>query len=201
MPRVRNHVNPLKLETWARESLVLPSQGEVEVELGCADAQFLFQRAALAPARVHIGIEIRVDLVHDVNLRATTQGLTNLRAVFANINRDLDRLLPDGRVQRIFINFPDPWFKRRHHKRRLLTPELAAAIERKLAVSGQLLFQSDVWELALDAMAVLESTDGLVNQRGAWSFLPDHDFGARSLREVRCAAKGLHIWRMLYRRL
>lgn len=148
-----------------------------------------------------VGVEIRDTLVADVNLRAAEAGLENLRAVFANINRDLDRLFPDGRIARLFINFPDPWWKTRHQKRRLMTADLAEVLRRKLVVGGLLFFQSDVWDLALDAMAILEAEEGLENRLAPWSFLRgESGFNARSLREDRCAEKSWPIWRMLYAR-
>src|SRR5262249_37694306 len=153
--RIRQHVNPLKSNYHGRAvpPIALPASGEVEVELGCADAQFLFERAAAHPSVCCVGLEIRRDLVDEVNARARAIGRDNLRAVFAHVNEALDRLLPDARLARAFLNFPDPWFKRRHHKRRVLTPEFASVIARKLAPGGRLLFQSDVWDLALDALA------------------------------------------------
>jgi tRNA (guanine-N7-)-methyltransferase len=203
--RLRHHVNPLKAEytALAAARVPLPVDGEVEVELGCADAQFLFARAAGHPRRTCVGVEIRRDLVADVNRRAAEAGLGNLSAVFANINRDLGGLFPDGRLDRVFLNFPDPWFKRRHHKRRVLTPAVAATVAGKLAPGGVVFFQSDVWELALDAMAVLEeaSDAGLLeNAGGPWSFVRANPWGARSLREERVEEKGMPVWRMCYRR-
>jgi tRNA (guanine-N7-)-methyltransferase len=199
--RIRNHVNPLRYAQLATDAVALPDDGEVEVELGCADAQFLFERARACPDATCIGVEIREELVHDVNARARAEGLDNLRAVYANVSTDLPSLFPDERLARVYLNFPDPWFKRRHHKRRVLTPDVVATLHRQLAPGGQLLFQSDVFELALEAMTVLEMSERLANARGAWSFLPDeHPFAARSLREERCVAKGVRVWRMLYER-
>lgn len=203
MPRVRNHVNPLRSVYQRGDAPPVPlsESAEVEVELGCADAQFLFQRAAAHPEVQCVGVEIREDLVDDVNLRAAAAGLGNLRAVFANINRDLDHLFPDGRLARLYINFPDPWFKTRHKKRRLVNAELAEVLQRKLVPGGALLFQSDVWDLALDAMSVLEAEERLENRQGPWSFLrAEHGYAARTLREDRCVEKGWPIWRIAYRR-
>jgi tRNA (guanine-N7-)-methyltransferase len=180
----------------------LPPGREVEVELGCADARFLFERAPRHPDVSFIGLEIREPLVAQVNAQAAEQRLGNLRAVFCNINVDLPDLFADGALARMFINFPDPWFKRRHQKRRLMNDELVDVLHRKLRRDGELFFQSDVFDLALDAMAVLETaSDRFANRHGAWSFVRDNPFDARSLREVRCEERGLRIWRMCYRRL
>ena len=154
------------------------------------------------PDTLLVGLEIRDKMVALVNRTAGELGLRNLRAHFAHVNVDLPQLFPDGRLTRAFINFPDPWFKRRHRKRRLVDPELVETLYRKLRPSGELFFQSDVYELALDALAVLEDApDRFQNVAGPWSFLLDNPFGARSLREARCEARQLRIWRMLYVRV
>ncbi len=199
--RARHHVNPYKegFLGIAPPPLHLPP-GPVEVELGCADALFLFERARRDPARSYVGVEIRRPLVEDVNERARAEGLSCLRAVFAHINCDLDTLLREHAVARFFINFPDPWFKRAQRKRRLVTPELAQSLRALLEPAGELFFQSDIFDLALDAMSVFEATPGLRNSAGEWSFHRDNPYGARSLREVRVEERGLPVWRMLYRR-
>lgn len=199
--RIRHHVNPLHGHylTTGAEQVPLPDSGEVEVELGCADARFLFERAAALPELRCIGVEIRRDLVDDVNQRAAEAGLAGLSAVFANGQTEFDTLFPAGRLARVFINFPDPWWKRRHQKRRVVSPELVLAIHRTLRTGGELFFQSDVFDLALDAMAIIEASGRFENAGGEWSFARHNPYGARSLREVRCLEKGLPIWRMRYR--
>jgi len=106
----------------------------------------------------------------------------------------------DGRV---FVNFPDPWFKRRHRKRRLMDEELARDIHRVLEPDGELLFQSDVWDIALDAMGVLDALDHLfVNAAGPWSFWrAPNPYAARSWREQHCEEASLPIWRLLYQKI
>src|SRR5687768_8337064 len=120
MARHRHHVNPLKMTFFARQAtqLELPPGREVEVELGCAEAQFLFERAAARPDLVPIGLEIREELCAEVNERARREG-SPVRAVFCHANLELPDLFPPASVTRFFVNFPDPWFKRRHKKRRV----------------------------------------------------------------------------------
>lgn len=202
--RLRHHVNPLRSDFLTRrvDRLELPDDPrlDVEVELGSAEGQFLFARAA--PGRLLVGLEIREDLVGDVNRQAVAAGVA-VRAVYANINVDLPHLFAPGSVARIFVNFPDPWFKRRHHKRRLVEPRMLAACHRALRPGGELFFQSDVWDLALDALAELEARPELfANRAGAWSFWKDgNPYGAVSRREEFCQEDGTPVWRMLYRRI
>jgi tRNA (guanine-N7-)-methyltransferase len=199
--RVRHHVNPAHVAFRAAKAarIPLPEGTPVEVELGCADARFLFELAPQDPTRLFLGLEIRQPMVDQVNQQAADLKLANLRACFAHVNIDLDQLFADERLARVYVNFPDPWFKRRHHARRVMTPELAEILFRKLAPGGELLFQSDIWELAIDAMFVLEQS-AFRNREGAWTFLRQNPYRARSLREVRCEERGLRIWRMLYDR-
>lgn len=199
--RVRHHVNPYrsKLLSLAPARLELAA-GPLEVELGCADAQFLFQLAEADPDTNYVGVELRQPHVEDVNRRAQLAGLARLRAVHAHINVDLPQLFKGQSVRRFYVNFPDPWFKRTQHKRRAMTPEVGEVLIRLLEPGGELFFQSDIFELALDAMAVLETLPALHNVAGEWSFLRQNPYPARSLREDRVGATGLPIWRILYRR-
>ncbi|MFO0620859.1 MAG: tRNA (guanosine(46)-N7)-methyltransferase TrmB [Polyangia bacterium] len=203
--RVRHHVNPfhLRLLDIAPERLAAPvGQDEaLQIELGCADAQFLFQLARRDPLGSYVGVEIREPLVDDVNRRAEAEGLHNLRALFAHINLDLQRLFAGHRIRRFFINFPDPWFKRAHHNRRIVNPELADQLVSMLEPGGELFFQSDIWDLAIAAMEVFETTAGIENTAGEWSFLKHNPYPAISLREERVSEKNLPIWRILYRRV
>jgi tRNA (guanine-N7-)-methyltransferase len=201
--RRRQHVNPLGLGLTRRRALAvaLPSDRALEIEIGCADAQFLFERARIDPRPFYVGVEIRHQLIDDVNRRAERDGLPVV-AVFGHANLHLDALFPAARAERVYVNFPDPWFKRRHRKRRLMDGELARSIFRLLTPGGELLFQTDVWDIALDAMAVLDGLDDLYrNRAGPWSFWKGrHPYVARSWREQHCEEDGLPIWRLLYAR-
>jgi len=203
MPRrIRHHVNPLKLGFVAGLAPALPlgAGRPLEVELGCADAAFLFARAAEDPRPLYVGVEIRAELVRRVNERAAGHGASPVRAVFGNVNVDLPRLFPPASVSRFYLNFPDPWFKRRHHKRRILNAELAATLVLALAPDGEVFFQTDVFDLALDAMEVLEREPGLTNVLHPWSFERASPFRAQSRREVQSLERGRRVWRLRYRR-
>ena len=201
--RKRQHVNPLHAgyQSFRGRRPALPPGRQVELEIGCAEAQFLFERAALDPSRTYVGLEIREVLVDEVNARAAALGAP-VQAVFCHAGHHLESILPAGGVARVFVNFPDPWFKRRHHKRRLMDADLARAIHAVLEPRGELLFQSDVWDIALDAMGVLDAADELfVNASGPWSFWrAGNPYGVRSWREQHCEEAGLPIWRLLYRK-
>jgi tRNA (guanine-N7-)-methyltransferase len=161
-------VNPLGFGLSRRRPIVpeIPSDRPLELEIGCADAQFLFERARRQQDRFYVGLDIRHQLVDEVNRRAAEERLPVL-GLFAHANLHLEDLFPPASASRVYINFPDPWFKRRHRKRRMLDRDLAVSIHGLLEPGGQLLFQTDVWAIALDALAVLDGLDHLytIHQR------------------------------------
>jgi tRNA (guanine-N7-)-methyltransferase len=171
----------------------------VEVELGSAEAEFLFERALEDPVRQYVGVEIREKWVRQANLQARARGLTNVASVFANMSVDLPRLFPAGRLMRVHLNFPDPWWKTRQQKRRPINGELVATIRGLLAPRGELHVASDIFDLALEAMAALEMDGGFVNLAGSWTFQRKPPFQSRSRRERECMDKGAPIWRVAYR--
>lgn len=206
--RVRQHVNPLGLRFLAPRAnrIDVPAHlgtCEVDVELGCADAQFSFQLAEREPRRFVVGLEIREKLVEANIQRAKDVGLRNLAFGYVNLNVDLDRVFGFGAVDRFHVLFPDPWFKSRHHKRRVLEPGLCRVIASQLKQGGELHFASDVYELALEAMAELESNEayalGFRNMVEPWRFFRGNPFGVSSRREDTTLRRGQRVWRIRYR--
>ncbi len=199
--RARQHVNPLGIayEEFRGEKPRLDPGREVEVEVGCAEALFLFERARREPSRAYVGLEVREHLVRSVNAEAAREGLP-VQAIFCNVNNHLQILFPERVVSRAFVNFPDPWFKRRHRKRRVIDEAFARDLHAVLRTGAEVFVQSDVWEVALDAMEVFERLDEHYrNAREPWTFWRDgNPYGARSWREAHCAEHGLRIWRLLY---
>lgn len=201
--RIRQHVNPLNahfVEFRGEVPELVPGR-PIEVEIGCAEAQFLFERAKREPERQYVGLEIREELVHWVNRHAQAAGLP-LTAVFCQAQLHLPLIFEGHLVDRAYLNFPDPWFKRRHQNRRMIDDQLAVALAQVARSGAEVFIQSDVWEVALDAMEVFERRDEwFVNQAGAWSFWREgNPFGARSWREQNAEETGLPIWRILYQR-
>jgi tRNA (guanine-N7-)-methyltransferase len=200
--RVRQHVNPLgiRYEEFQGDRPQLCPGVLVEAEIGCAEAQFLFGRAALEPDRTYLGLEVRKHLVDAVNARARREGLP-VQAIFCNVNRHLRLVLPRASVDRAYLNFPDPWFKRRHRKRRIVDRQFALDLHWVLKCSGEVFLQTDVWSVALDAMEIFERFDDRYrNLAGAWSFWKTgNPYGVKSWREEHCEEVGQRIWRLLYR--
>lgn len=201
--RIRQHVNPLNAHfaEFRGELPVLDAAKPIEIEIGCAEAQFLFERAKIDPARQYVGLEIREELTVWVNKHAKAAALP-VHAVFCQAQLHLPLIFAGHKVERVYLNFPDPWFKKRHHNRRMIDDQLAVAIGEVTRPGSEIFMQSDVWEVALDALEVLERRDELFeNLAGEWTFWRDgNPYGARSWREQNAEETGLPIWRIRYRR-
>lgn len=155
--RVRQHVNPLshKYRTaisppdWRK--IYANSQQPLHLDIGCARGKFLLEMAQLQPETNFLGVEIRLPLVTEANQRRDFLKLTNLHYLFCNINTSFFPLLqslPPGVLQWITIQFPDPWFKNRHFKRRIVQPKLVDALAEYLTKNGIIFLQSDIESVA-----------------------------------------------------
>ena len=200
--RIRHHVNPLGVyfERFRGDKPSLDPARPIEIEIGCAEAQFLFERAVRDPTRTYVGLEIREDLVQWVNRKARELAAP-VHAVFCQAQLHMAEIFGDAKIDRVYLNFPDPWFKRRHQNRRMIDAALVDQIAGVARPGADVFVQSDVWDVALDAMAVLERDDRFANAAGEWSFWrAGNPFEARSWREEHAEQDGLTIWRILYRR-
>jgi tRNA (guanine-N7-)-methyltransferase len=202
--KIRQHVNPLGehfMRVRARPIDRPPQLAEdcrVEVELGCADAEFSFQLATQNPTWLVAGLEIREPCLVRNRVRAQELGLENLRFAYSNLNVDLDRVFPPASVDRFHLLFPDPWFKKSHHKRRVIEPALVEVIADQLRPGGELHVASDVYEVALEIMEVVEACPRLRNMIEPWSFWRGNPFAAESRREATTIARGQRVWRIRY---
>lgn len=201
--RIRQHVNPngAHFEQFRGE---LPPRDDrpIEVEIGCADAQFLFERAVADPSRLYVGLEVREEWVNEVNKRAKQQKAP-VHAVFCQAQLHMALVFLPGSIERVYVNFPDPWFKRRHQSRRMVDDVLATQIAVAARSGADVFVQTDVWELALEAMATFDGDplERFVNVAGEWTFWKaGNPYGVRSWREENAEATGLPIWRIRYQR-
>lgn len=171
---------------------LLPGEGPLDVDVGFGRGLSLFERAAQAPGRRLLGIEVRSKWVCLVEARRRREGLDHVRVLAADAKELLARAEPGGVVDRLFVYFPDPWWKKRHAKRRLIDDTFVAEVTRLLRPGGQLFIQTDVPERAEAYGAVLGRQAGLTVERC------DHNpFGVRSNRERRAEADGLPVYRLL----
>ena len=156
---------------------LMDGAAEAWLEIGFGGGEHLAAQAAKRPDVLFIGAEPFQNGVASALRHIDEAGLTNVR-VHDGDARELLARMPDASLERIFVLFPDPWPKARHHKRRLLQADTAAELARVLKVGGRLRFASD-WANYVDwSLELLSATPGLTwtaDQAADWRTPPaDH---------------------------
>lgn len=221
---MRQHVNPLA-RRWS-QPLALPDEWYSQVfrdpslplvvDLGVAKGRFLAKLAAVDSTRNFLGLEIREPLVHQANRVAADAGRSNLFYLACNANVSLARVLADapaGVLRDVYVQFCDPWFKKRHAKRRMVNPPLVEEIFRALSRAAEdgdcekqrVFIQSDVEEVAIEmrdffdehsGFRRLGETERLACVDNGW--LSENPVGTPTEREIAVLKKGGKVYRALY---
>lgn len=177
LARVREHVNPLSRKyqvavtppNW--QTIFANLNQPLHLDIGCGRGKFLLEMAHQQPEWNYLGLEIREPLVDQANEWRTKLGLSNLFYLFCNANNSLRSLLeslPAGVLQRVTIQFPDPWFKKRHQKRRVVQSQLVADLAEFLVAGGTVFLQSDVEEVAIEMRDRFDEHPAFTRQTQKW---------------------------------
>jgi tRNA (guanine-N7-)-methyltransferase len=203
--RVREHVNPLskKYQTpisppdWSQ--VYRDPDQPLHLDIGCGKGRFLLQMAQVQPDWNYLGLEIREPLVAQANGWKAELGLTNLHYLFCNASNSLHpllRSLPAGRLQQVTIQFPDPWFKRKHQKRRVVQPELIEALAQALANGGMVFMQSDVEAVAVEMRDRFAAHPAFVYKHDGW--LDSNPLPIPTERETSTIERGEAVYRSMF---
>ena len=176
----------------------------IELEIGPGPkAGFLVERAIAAPGAGLVGLEIRRKWAAVGDARLAKLGhAARARVLCEDARLALPRLGPDGLVARVYLHFPDPWWKKRHTKRLVMGDVFLTEVARLLAPGGELYVQTDVEERAELYERVVTAHEAFepAGVVAGSARIDENPFGARSPREHRAIADGLPVHRMLWRR-
>ena len=129
----------------------------LNLEIGCGYGHFLSYMARRFPEQNFIGLDIVNKILRQLGRALERDGLNNARVCKLDANLALRELFPDGSLANLYILFPDPWFKERRLKRRIMRAETLPEMLRVLAPGGHLHFVSDDTDYAQDARALLDA--------------------------------------------
>jgi tRNA (guanine-N7-)-methyltransferase len=170
----------------------------VEIEVGFGKGLFLVTAGQANPGTNYFGIEIVRKYQLFTATRLARRGLVNVRVTCADARSFLRERVAPGSVRAVHVYFPDPWWKKRHHKRRVFTPEFAAACERVLEPGGELLVTTDVEDYAAMVRATVAGHTRLVESESPAEHAPAHDMDYLTNFERKFRQQGKLIWRMRF---
>jgi tRNA (guanine-N7-)-methyltransferase len=195
------------LKTWGElpqpwnAAQLFEREAPLEIEVGSGKGLFLQSAAASTPQHSFLGVEIAHKYARYAAARLAKHSLANAVVVDGNAERLFSELLPDESLAGVHVYFPDPWWKKRHHKRRLMNERFVRDVSRTLAQDGRLHFWSDVreyFDATLDLIAAHTQLAGPleVAERPA-----EHDLDYRTHFERRMRLGGEPVYRAEFRKI
>lgn len=167
----------------------------LEIEVGSGKGLFLTSAAANHPANHYLGIEIAGKYARFAAARLKKRELTNAKMIHGNAERLFDEFISDSSLAAVHVYFPDPWWKKRHKKRRIMNPTFVRHIERALEPGGRLHFWSDVEEYFQVSLDLLARETGLVGPQPVAPRAAEHDLDYRTHFERRMRLHGAKVFR------
>jgi tRNA (guanine-N7-)-methyltransferase len=169
----------------------------LEIGFGMGDSTAAI--AAAHPQNDYLGIEVHGPGVGSLLNQIETLGLTNLRVIQHDAVEVLKHMIAPSSLDGVHIFFPDPWHKKKHHKRRLIQPELVALLCEKLKPGGYLHAATDWQEYAEHILAVLAAEPKLANT--AADYAPKPDYRPLTKFEQRGIKLGHGVWDVVFRKI
>jgi tRNA (guanine-N7-)-methyltransferase len=173
----------------------------VSLEIGFGNGDNLAALATAHPERDFIGIEVHPPGVGHLLHKAAGNALTNLRVIQQDAVEVLEHRVASASLDAVLVLFPDPWHKKRHHKRRLISREFATLVASRLAVGGTFQLATD-WEPYAEWMLeVLNVTPALANLAGDGRYVPRNPGRIRTRFEARGERLGHAVHDLCYERI
>ena len=171
------------------------------LEIGFGNGEHLAALAAAHPERDYLGIEVHRPGVGHLLMLAATNNLSNVRTSQHDAVEVLREQIAPAALDEALVLFPDPWHKKRHHKRRLIQPPFVELIASRLKSGGVLRLATDWEEYALQMLEVLRAAhESFANLSPSGDWMPRHEERAPTRFEKRGARLGHGVWDLAFQR-
>ena len=179
-------------------SSLYPQANRYVLEIGFGNGASLLQMAAAAPDTLFIGVEVHRPGVGKLINDANHSGVHNLRVFCDDAVDVLEQSIPPQSLDGVQLFFPDPWHKKRHHKRRLVQPEFVQRLRAKIKSGGYFHMATDWENYAEHMLDVMEQAEGFINRAGAGQFSERPDSRPLTKFEQRGQRLGHGVWDLIY---
>lgn len=171
------------------------------VEIGFGNGDSLAAMAAAHPDLNYLGIEVHRPGVGHLMMLLEQRGINNVRIYHHDAIEILEQKIPDHSIAGVHLFFPDPWHKRRHHKRRIVRPSFLALLNRKLAVGAYFHAATDWEDYAKDMLATLSADAGLKNASPTGDYCSRPDYRPLTKFENRGLKLGHGVWDLIFTKI
>lgn len=182
------------------EQGVLPVIEDRVLEIGFGNGKSLLQMAMAAPQTQFIGIEVHRPGVGSLLMGVEQHGVDNLLVYQQDALEVLAECIEDQSLQRVQLYFPDPWPKKKHHKRRIVQCKFVDLVARKLKKNGIFHMATDWQPYAEHMMEVMKINDNFINLAGDANFSAKPDFRPTTKFERRGQRLGHGVWDLLFKK-
>lgn len=170
------------------------------LEIGFGNGEALVEMATANPDHDYLGIEVHSPGIGHLLLQVQQRELTNIRVYCHDAIDILEQQIADGGLTGIHLFFPDPWQKKRHHKRRIVRPDFMALISRKLLRGGYFHAATDWEDYAEHMLEVLEQQSVLANESSDATYCKRPDYRPITKFERRGVHLGHGVWDLIFRK-
>lgn len=177
---------------------VFGREAPVVLEIGFGMGDSLIEMAKDQPEKNYIGIEVHRPGVGRILSNVEKAGLTNIRVFCDDAIEVLAQCIPDESLDCIQLFFPDPWHKKRHHKRRIVQPEFAQTLRKKLKVGGVFHMATDWENYAEHMMEVMSAAAGYQNVAGDGQYSPQPEWRPVTKFQKRGERLGHGVWDLMF---
>jgi len=177
---------------------VFGRQAPLIVEIGFGNGDSLAAMAEANPQLNYLGIEVHRPGVGHLMMLLEQRGLSNVRIYHHDAIEILEQKIPDHSVAGVHLFFPDPWHKRRHHKRRIVRPSFLELLNKKLIQGGYFHAATDWHDYAKDMLATLSADAGLKNSSTTGDYCPRPDYRPLTKFENRGLRLGHGVWDLIF---
>ncbi len=164
-------LNFLDIDEWPDWQAQFGNHQPLKLEIGFGTGNFLIEMAAQEPRSNFIGMDFYHKGIRKVMTRKKKLQLENIRVAYGDVRNKIPLLFKDGELETVYINFPDPWPKKRHTKRRLIKPDFVKLIGQKLAPEGRIYLATDFEVYAMEMLEYFNSEPLFQNQGPGSGFL------------------------------